>query len=65
MLSLVIVTCLATSPTQCSMVKTEPVEVQGFRACKLLMQPHVTGWQTSHPDEIVKNAFCEESRPSS
>jgi hypothetical protein len=63
MLSLVIMTCLASDPTQCELRELERSEIQGFKACKLATQARVDLWAIAHPDRVVKSAYCMAGRP--
>lgn len=62
MMSVIISVCLAADPKGCELRDLGPMDVPGFKACRLSIEPRVIAWQLAHPDLIVQSAYCMPMR---
>lgn len=62
MLAIVVSACLSTNPVSCELQDLGMIKTEGFRACRLLIEPAVKDWQLAHPDLILQRAYCMPMR---
>lgn len=62
MLAIVVSACLSTAPENCSLQDLGMIKAEGFKACRLTIEPIVQSWALAHPDMTVHGAYCMPMR---
>lgn len=62
MMAIIVFACLSADPSRCEAQDLGMIEAQGFKACRLQIEPVVADWQKSHPGLILQTAYCMPMR---
>ena len=58
MFAIIVSACLSTTPTDCQLHDLGMINTEGFKACRLMIEPAVKTWHLAHPDLILHSAYC-------